>query len=591
MSESRGDWSRRTVVKALSAAGVGSAVFARALAAAVQESGRATPAMIQSAEWTAGLELTDEDRDLMLDGVNEALESYARLREVELDNSVAPALRYSPVLPERAARRPVEPTPGDGRPRQARESRKVSRPQAPSDLAFMGVADLSELLRTRQVSSVELTRLSLARLEEHDATLHSVITLTPELALEQAKRADREIAGGRYRGPLHGVPWGAKDLISVPGYPTTWGAEPFRDQVRDETATVAARLSEAGAVLVAKLSVGALAWGDVWFGGKTRNPWKPDQGSSGSSAGPAAATAAGLVGFAIGTETWGSIVSPATRCGATGLRPTFGRVSRAGVMALAWSMDKIGPIARSVEDCALILDAIRGPDGRDGTVLERPFAWPPEREPAEMRIGYVPSHFEDPEPSTEEEDEEARQSRRRRAEWASYDRRSLGLLRDLGLTLVPIQPPSKYPVDALSFILNAEAAASFDELTRSGRDDLMVRQEEFAWPNVFRHSQFIPAVEYIRANRIRSLVLREMEALMDTVDVIVTPTFAGDHLLLTNLTGHPSVVLPNGFRSDDGTPTSLTFTGQLFGESDLMSVASAYQEATDFHRRRPPLFA
>ncbi|MFQ5747643.1 MAG: amidase [Gemmatimonadota bacterium] len=589
MSESRNDWNRRTVIRALSAAGVGSAVMARALAAAVQEAGRATPAMIRDAEWIAGLELTDDDRALMANGVNEALDSYVKLRAVELDNAVAPALRYTPVLPDRAGREAAEAKRSERAHGRSRRNGRM-RPASTTDLAYAGVAELSELLRTRQVSSTELTRLCLDRLSEHDATLHCVITPTPELALAQAEAADREIAAGRYRGPLHGIPWGAKDLIAVPGYATTWGAAPYREQVREETATVAARLAEAGAVLVAKLSVGALAWGDVWFGGKTRNPWKPEQGSSGSSAGPAAATASGLVSFAIGTETWGSIVSPCTRCGVTGLRPTFGRVSRAGVMALSWSMDKIGPIARSVEDCALVFDAIRGSDGRDGTVLDRPFAWPPERDPTSLRMGYVPSDFDDPAP-VEEEDEEARAQRLRRAEWASYDRRSLSVLRDLGFELVPVEPPSKYPVDALSFILNAEAAAAFDELTRSGRDDLMVRQEEFAWPNVFRHSQFIPAVEYIRANRIRSLVLREMEALMDTVDVLVTPTFAGDHLLLTNLTGHPSVVLPNGFRSGDGTPTSLTFTGGLFGESDLLAVARAYQEATDFHLARPPLYA
>ncbi len=414
----------------------------------------------------------------------------------------------------------------------------------------------------------------LNRLKEYGPKLECVITLTEELAMEHARRADAEIAAGRYRGPLQGVPWGAKDLLAARRYKTTWGAKPFQDQVIDEDATVVKRLEDAGAVLVAKLALGALAWGDVWYGGETRNPWKLEQGSSGSSAGPASATAAGLVGFAIGTETWGSIVSPATRCGVTGLRPTFGRVSRHGAMALSWSMDKIGPMCRSVEDCALVFEAIYGPDGKDLSVVDAAFNWDAEYPVKRLRVGYLSSAFED-----DRDDEE----------WKAHDEATLATLRSLGFQLVPIELPD-LPIDSLSFILSAEAGAAFDQLTRSDRDDLLVRQVRNAWPNVLRQSRLIPAVEYIQANRIRTLAMNAMAELMSRVDVYVTPAFGGGNLLLTNLTGHPCVVLPNGFR-EDGTPTSITFMGKLFGEAEVLALARAYQEATGFHRKHPTLQA
>jgi Asp-tRNA(Asn)/Glu-tRNA(Gln) amidotransferase A subunit family amidase len=548
--------------------------------------------MIDQAAWISGLDFTDDERELMLDGVSETLGEYETLRQVELDNGVAPALRLEiaeapPATDETTAR-------GSARPLGPAADRPLEGRPAGDDLAFLPISRLSELLRSRQVSSEELARLYLDRLERYDPILRCVITLTPELALEQARRADREIAAGRWRGPLHGIPWGAKDLLAVPGYSTTWGANPYREQVRTETATVASRLEEAGAVLVAKLSVGALAWGDVWFDATTKNPWNTEQGSSGSSAGPGSATAAGLVGFSIGTETWGSIISPGTRCGVAGLRPTYGAVSRYGCMALSWSMDKIGPMTRSVEDCALVFDNIRGADGLDASAVDGPFHWPPVRDPRSLRVGFVPELFEDPErPDMEklagDEAESARAEWERAVEWRAFDRRSLDMLREIGYELIPVELPSEHPVSALGLILTAEAAAAFDDLTRSGRDDLLVRQVENAWPNVFRQGQLIPAVEYIRANRIRTLLMREMEKAIEGVDVFVAPTFAGGHLLLTNLTGHPAVVVPNGFRSLDGTPTSITFTGRLFGETELLSVADSYQRATDFHLRRPRL--
>ena len=572
---------RRQVLRRASAAGVASAVFSRALAALAAEGDIVTAEMIRQAEWISGLDLTDEQRALMESGVKTMVEDFARIRRVPLDNDVAPAFRFATAADddEHQARRATEVV--------FKPAARVVRPLADEDLAFAPVTKLASLLRRRKVSSVELTTLYLARLRRYDPLLECVITITDALALRQARQADREIAGGRWRGPLHGIPWGAKDLLAVPGYRTTWGAKPYEDQVLEEKATVVRLLEEAGAVLTAKLTLGALAMGDVWFGGQTRNPWKPSEGSSGSSAGPAAAVVGGLIGFAIGSETLGSIVSPCTRCGATGLRPTFGRVSRHGAMALAWTMDKLGPITRSVEDCALVFGSILGADGLDPTAADRPFRWPDEREVRSLRVAYVKDAFEEDRAARAEKEEDKARAR----EWQELDLRSLDVLREIGFTLVPIKLPSGYPVEALRFLLQAEAAAAFDELTRSGRDKLLKRQDAFAWPNTFRRAQLTPAVEYIRANRIRTLVMQEMEKLMADVDVYVCPSFGGGNLLLTNLTGHPAVVVPNGFRASDATPTSITFTGRLFGESAALAVAHAYQRATGFHTRRPPVEA
>jgi Asp-tRNA(Asn)/Glu-tRNA(Gln) amidotransferase A subunit family amidase len=561
--------------------GAASAVFGRALAALAAEGEAVTEEMIRQAEWISGLDLTDEQRTLMTAGLNDTVGAFIKIRQVPLDNAVAPAFHFVPagVEDQGAVRRDTKvafkPVPG------------ATRPASPEELAFSQVTELASLLHRRKVSSVELTKLYLDRLRRYDPILECVVTYTEELALQQARQADREITAGRWRGPLHGIPWGAKDLLAVPGYPTTWGAEPYKNQVLNGKATAALRLEQAGAVLVAKLTLGALAMGDVWFGGQTRNPWKPAEGSSGSSAGPAAAVVAGLSGFAIGSETLGSIVSPCTRCGATGLRPTFGRVSRHGAMALAWTMDKLGPLARSVEDCALVFAAILGADGQDPSAVDRPFKWPLARDPRSLRVGFVQDAFEvDRAKNAENEDDKARAR-----EWQELDLRTLTVLREIGFKLVPITLPHDYPVDSLRFLLQAEAAAAFDELTRSGRDKLLKRQDANAWPTVFHRAQLTPAVEYIRANRIRTLLMREMEKLMEDVDVYVCPSFGGGNLLLTNLTGHPAVVLPNGYRSSDGTPTSITFTGRLFGETALLAVAHAYQKATDFNRRRPPLEA
>ena len=420
----------------------------------------------------------------------------------------------------------------------------------------------------------------LARLKKYDPVLHCVISLTEERALKQAAAADAEIKRGHHRGPLHGIPWGAKDLLAVRGYKTTWGAGPFKDQIIDTDATVVQRLDNAGAVLVAKLTLGELAQGDIWFGATTRNPWKVDQGSSGSSAGPASATAAGLVGFSIGSETLGSISSPSTRCGTTGLRPTFGRVPRTGAMALSWTMDKLGPICRSVEDCAIVLDAIYGPDGKDNTVIPADYHWNAHLSPKSLRIGYVKSAFDLPQVDPADPKRTLHATKK-------FDDAALDVFHRMGIHLIEIDLPD-VPYDAMRIILSAEAAAAFDDLTRSGRDKELVQQGKFDWPNSFRTSRFIPAVDYVNANRVRTMAIQQWDDLMRKVDVIVTPTGAANlsQLVATNLTGHPAVIVPNGFR-DDGTPVSLTFLGGLFEEAKVLAVAKAYQDATGFHLRHP----
>jgi Asp-tRNA(Asn)/Glu-tRNA(Gln) amidotransferase A subunit family amidase len=548
-------------------------------AAAPAKPGEITGATVAAFETLSGLSFTPEHRALMLKGLAGQRDDYAKLRKLPLANDVAPALRFDPTPPATAGFAPppraefrLSAPSAAGAPAvpAALDSSELER------LAFLPATAWGRLLRERRVTSVALTRMYLARLRKHDPLLHAVITLTEERALAAAERADREIASGRWRGPLHGVPYGAKDLLAARGYRTTWGSVPFKDQMIDLDATVIERLDEAGAVLVAKTAVGELAWGDVWFGGTTANPWKPDQGSSGSSAGSAAATSAGLVGFSLGTETLGSIVSPCTRTGSTGLRPTFGRVSRHGAMALSWSMDKIGVIARSVEDCAAAFHVIHGPDGRDATVSDHPFDWDPDFDVKRLRVGYPRALFEADPPKGQEE-------------WHAFDLASLAALRQLGVEPRPIELPA-LPADALRIILNAEAAAAFDELTVSGRSDLLVRQIEIAWPNIFRVGETIPAVSYIQAQRVRALLMTEMAKLFADLDAYVVPTYGGANLLITNLTGHPAVVAPNGFRKD-GTPTSITFQGNLWGEAPLLALARAYQEATGFHRKQPPAVA
>lgn len=531
------------------------------LLASVATFAQITDKDIQSTQKVLGLSFDQGERDSLGRTLAGRLEEYEELREVPLPNAVPPAMMFE-VLP-------VGFTPNtEQKPINWALNQEVEVPETPEALAFYTVAQLSALIKQRKITSTDLTRIYLDRLKKYGDSLHCVVTLTETYALERAAFADRELTEGVYRGPLHGIPFGVKDLLAIPEFPTTWGAMPYKDQVINETATVVQKLEEAGGVLVAKLSMGALAWGDVWFEGTTRNPWNPEQGASGSSAGSASATAAGLVAFSIGTETLGSIVSPSTRCGLSGLRPTYGRVSRHGAMALSWSMDKIGPICRSAEDCALVFDAIRGPDPRDLSLTEAAFNYQPEVDLSQLRVGYLKADFEN----------------------YPYNRAKdsvvLTVLESLGAELIPMELPADLPTGAMTTILNVEAAAAFDLLTRTNQDDLLVRQIQNAWPNVFRAARFVPAVEYLMANRARTLLQQQMHEFMSQVDVLIAPTFGGSQLVITNLTGHPCVVVPNG-----GTPgadvNSICMIGNLFDEAAILAVAKAYQEATEWDEMHP----
>ncbi|MGA2205894.1 MAG: amidase [Terracidiphilus sp.] len=582
--------------------------------------------MLDQAAALAGVgPFTAERKKMMLDGLNDQRDAYAQVRTLKLANDVPPAYVFSPqpvAKPLKAAECNTMP------PARGEETIGIDyvggAPAAPvsvDDLAFATVAELAPLLRAQKITSLALTQMYLARLKRYDPKLHFVITLTEERAIAQAKKADAEIAAGKYRGPLHGIPWGAKDLLAVKGYPTTWGAGGFEHQTLDEDATVVQRLDAAGAVLAAKFTLGALAMGDKWFGGRTRNPWNPAQGSSGSSAGSASAGAAGCVAFALGSETLGSISSPSTRCGTTGLRPSFGLVPRTGAMALSWTMDKLGPICRSVEDCALVLDTIHGPDGRDPSAVRADFDWNSSFDWRTLRVGYLKSEFGPPPPlklkeaspnetadqkkNREDANAEMQAARARREYDRRYELAALDKLRSMGVNLIPVELP-KLPWEAMVPLLTAEAAAAFDDLTMSGRDGLLTEQGPEDWPNDFRIARFYPAVEYIQANRARTLAIRQFAALFEQVDIIVTPT-TDAQLIATNLTGNPAVILPNGLRGADappppaiddgdhddiggpGTPVSLTFLGGLYQDAKLAAFARAYQEATGFHKLHPKL--
>lgn len=540
-----------------------------ALVAAAQPAGTQQPEptqavtreMLVAALGTMGLSFSSAHLDLMLPRVQHGLGLIERLRKIDVPLDTPPAIQFVPGPRPAASRgKPVF------RPTRAIIRRDWSKAE---DLAFFPVTQLAPLVRARRVSSVGLTRMYLGRLEQLSPKLNFAITLTADLALDQARRADSEIRRGRYKGPLHGIPWGAKDLLATRGIPTTWGAEPYRNQVIDYDATVVERLEKAGAVLVAKLSMGALAMGGLWFGGMTKTPWNAEQTSSGSSAGSASATAAGCVGFSIGTETLGSIVTPSIRCGVTGLRPTFGRVSRHGAMALSWTMDKIGPICRSVEDCALVLHAIYGPDGKDTTVADVPLRWNPAQPLGRLRIGVLQKEID-----ALKDDEKPLYVQ------------ALADLRKAGAKLQPVELPP-FDTGPLLTVLSAEGAAAFDDLTRNGGLDLLQDQGPGAWPNSFRTSRIIPAVEYIRAQRARTLLMRRMEAFFADWDVIVTPPYAGGILTITNLTGHPQVVVPCGFA--EGMPRGLSFVGKLYEEGTALRVALAFERATKWHSMRPPV--
>ncbi len=518
--------------------------------------------MVKQAEKLSGLTLTVAKEDSMLNGLNDHLKAYEELRKLGPKNSIVPALNFNPV--------PV----GFVYPDQTNgflldKNSIVNLPSDRNELAFYSIRQLAELIRTKKITSADLTKFFLDRLKKFNPKLLAVVSYTDDLALKQAAQADAEIAAGHYRGVLHGIPFAVKDLLSAKNYKTTFGAAPYKDQVFDVDATVVKKLEDAGAVLIAKLSLGELAMDDTWFGGRTNNPWDLTRGSGGSSAGPGAAVSAGCVPFAIGSETWGSIVEPSNNCGDTGLRPSFGRVSKFGAMALSWSMDKLGPMARTVEDCAIVFNAIQGKDPNDLSTIAAPFNYNGKQNFLKgWKVGYLKADFQ--------------------SEYSNRHNDSLTLvkMKALGATLIPIELP-KLPFNSMNFILDAEAGAAFQELILTHRSNLLARQEKAAWPNIFRTAQFIPAVEYIQANRVRTLLVQNWYEKLKGLDLYLSPSYS-DNLLLTNLTGNPCVVLPNGFTAK-GLPTSITFMGQLFGEGKTLEAARIYQNATNFHLKHPAL--
>ena len=584
------DATRRQFISYFSSAGLATTLLPGVLWAKLQEDGgaRVTSAMLKEALAVAGLEFTDDQREQMLNGVNQNLTRYAEMRRIHLDPNLAPPFYYSPLVP------------GTRLDRAAKAFRPAAAPAArrPTDLeeaAFWPIAHLAHLLKTRQTTSVDLTRMYLDRLKRYNPTLNFVVTFTDDLAMQQAQQADREIAAGHYRGPLHGIPWGCKDIIAVPGYPTQWGSGAFKGQVIDVEATVVRLLREAGAVLVAKLTTGELASGDQWFGGRTNSPWDPAEGSSGSSAGPASATAAGCVAFGIGTETSGSILSPSTICGVTGLRPTFGRVSRYGAMTLSWTQDRLGPICRTADDCALVFHAIAKADEQDPSVIDLPFNWDADLDVRKLRVGYLAPAFGEA---------------NRHADWKRNDDQVLEQLKAIGVKLEPFEVPAM-PLNVTAGILGAESGAAFDEFVRSGRDRDLTNKGR---SNGMRQSRLVPAVEYLQAQRVRALVMRQFADVVSRFDVYVAPyinmragaagrggTDGGrgaetppppspirDHFQVANVCGYPAVSVPNGFTAD-GKPTSITFLGRLYNEADVLALARAYQERAGWTSKHPRL--
>ena len=519
-------------------------------------------AMMKQAQKIFALEFTDSEIDTMMEDLEGQRKSFIALRKLKLDNSVSPALNFNP-LPQNYR------FPDQSNYFRINITQTAKMPANKEELAFYSIQQLADLLRTKQISAVELSQFFINRIRKYDSALLFAIQVTEERAMKQAKKADAEIAAGKYRGILHGIPFGIKDLIATKDYKTTWGSVPFKEQQIDLDATVLTKLENAGAVLIAKLTLGELAMGDVWFGGKTRNPWDINRGSSGSSAGSASAVAAGCLPFAIGSETLGSIVSPSTECGTTGLRPSFGRISKHGAMALSWSMDKLGPITRSVQDCAIVFNFIQGADGKDLSAINAPFNYssPVSTSLKGTRIGYIKSEFS------------------KKYANSANDSLTLIKLKALGAELIPLELPD-LPYRDMLIVLSAESGAAFQELSLTNRDDLMVRQDRNAWPSGFRSAHFIPAVEYIQANRARSVLIEQLHKKMKGIDVFVAPAL-GQNLLATNLSGHPCVVLPNGFRN--GLPGSITFTGQLFGEGKLLKIAGAYQSSTGFNEKHPSM--
>lgn len=517
---------------------------------------------IKVAQKLFNLHFEDAAIDTMLQYLESNRKAFDTMRTFHLENEIAPALHFDPIPLDY----PLSPDRGKN---QWYINLQAKLPDNLEDLAFYPIQDLAGLIKSGQITSVDLTKIYLERIKKHDPKLLAFVTVTEELALQQAQRADQEIAAGIYKGPLHGIPYGVKDLASVPGYPTTWGAAPYKDQMIDETATVVKKLEEAGAVLLGKLVSGSLARGDVWFGGKTKNPWDLEQGASGSSAGSGSATAAGLVAFSIGTETLGSIISPSTRTGSTGLRPTFGAVSKHGFMVLSWSMDKVGPICRNATDCAIVYDYIKGQDGLDKSVKNVAFNYQEKLDIKTLKVAYFQDLFE--------KDTSA---------ISIHHQRTLEEFEALGIKPEKVTLPENFPFSVFDIILRAESGAFFDQLVLSGAVDEMVEQHKGSRANSLRQSRFIPAVEYLQANRHRSKLIEEFHQMIKDYDVVISPTFAGRQMLITNLTGHPALSLPNGF-DEKGRPTSITLLGNYFGEDKLIALAEAYQKHNRYHGFQP----
>lgn len=523
---------------------------------------------IHSAAKLLDLQFTQKEIDTMYEGVKENLLLYQMMHKQSLNNNVPMSLWQSPVLPGMKFNEKQDPI-------NWNIPSNVSVPANQNDLAFYSIPQLASLIKNKKISSVALTRFFIDRIKKFGDSLHCVISIPEEIAMEQAKQADAEIAKGKYRGLLHGIPYGLKDLFAVKGTKTTWGAAPYKDQVIDEDAFVYTKLKAAGAVLVAKLTLGALAMGDYWYGGRTRNPWNTKTGSSGSSAGSASATVAGLVPFAIGTETWGSIVSPSSTCGATGLRPTFGSISRTGAMTLSWSLDKAGPICRSAEDAAIVFSYIHGTDGKDMCAVNKPFNYKPAADIKKMKVAYAKNYYDKITDTS-------------RNEWKVLD-----AYKKMGVELVPVNFPDSgvYNFNIMDVVISAECAAAFDEFTRNNIDDEMTQQGKNDWPNSFRVSRLMSAVEYINANRHRFLLMQKVNEMMKDIDVLICPTRgSGNQSAITNLTGHPVVCMPTGFDKRFNLPTSITLIGKLYDEATILAAAKAYQQATEWDDVHPPLF-
>ncbi|MEP7231097.1 MAG: amidase [Ginsengibacter sp.] len=520
---------------------------------------------ITSTEKVISVQFTEAKIDSLSGTVRDRAKEYDKMHRYSLDNSVPMTMAESPLLPYMKFNKKQVPV-------NFNIPAGINLPADKNDLAFYSIPQLASLIKSKKISSVDLTKFFIDRLKKYGDTLQCVISLTEDMAIQQAAEADKEISAGNYRGLLHGIPYGIKDLFAVKGTKTTWGAEPYKDQMIDNDSYVYTKLKEAGAVLIAKLTLGALAMDDYWFGGRTKNPWNMLEGSSGSSAGSAAAAVAGLVPFAIGTETYGSIISPSTVCGATGLRPTFGSVSRSGGMTLCWSLDKAGPICRSAEDAAIVFSYLHGTDGLDAAAVNMPFNYTGKADLSKMRIAYAKNYFG-------------------KKDTLGNEDAVLDVYRKAGAQLIPVNFPDSgmYNFDIIGIVIGAESAAAFDGFTRTGLDDKMTRQGKGEWPNYFRAARFIPAVEYINANRHRYQLIQKVNEVIEKYDVIICPTWVGNQAAITNLTGHPAISMPTGFDKNHS-PTSITLVGKLYDEATLLAIAKVYQDATQWNKMHPILF-